>query len=214
MGLAKMQVVAPEEAPENAETRPEELRLLEAMLFASAAPLDEKELSARLPQGVDVRAALARLQEDYATRGVNLVRIGGKWTFRTAGDLSWLLSKEIVETRKLSRAGRPRLSCPISASTRSAICPDSMSSKARACSMDACRRASRCRFPPTTRCCTRTRTRSIRAISISVSPRPRSGPRRTDRFLADWSRAGAIDARLNARTTQQDTVSVNAAKGR
>src|SRR5205823_4169289 len=50
MGLAKMQVVAPEEAPENAETRPEELRLLEAMLFASAAPLDEKELSARLPQ--------------------------------------------------------------------------------------------------------------------------------------------------------------------
>ncbi len=104
MGLAKMQVVAPEEAPENAETRPEELRLLEAMLFASAAPLDEKELSARLPQGVDVRAALARLQEDYATRGVNLVRIGGKWTFRTAGDLSWLLSKEIAETRKLSRA--------------------------------------------------------------------------------------------------------------
>jgi segregation and condensation protein B len=84
--------------------RPEELRLLEAMLFASAEPLDEKSLAARLPQGVDVQAALARLEQEYATRGVNLVRINGKWTFRTANDLSWLLSKETVETRKLSRA--------------------------------------------------------------------------------------------------------------
>src|SRR5262249_10227283 len=84
--------------------RPEELRLLEAMLFASAEPLDEKSLAARLPQGVDVRAALALLQDEYATRGVNLVRINGKWTFRTANDLSWLLSKETVETRKLSLA--------------------------------------------------------------------------------------------------------------
>src|SRR6266700_2906314 len=71
---------------------------------AAFEPLDEKELAARLPQGVDVHAALTRLQEDYAPRGVNLVRIAGKWTFRTANDLSWLLSKETVETRKLSRA--------------------------------------------------------------------------------------------------------------
>src|SRR6266545_4237598 len=85
---------------ERLDARPEELRLLEAMLFASAEPLDEKSLAARLPQGVDVHAALLRLQEDYATRGVHLVRIGGKWTFRTANDLSWLLSKETVETRK------------------------------------------------------------------------------------------------------------------
>jgi segregation and condensation protein B len=94
------------EAQENVQPqeRPEELRLLEAMLFASAEPLDEKSLAARLPHGVDLRAALARLQEEYATRGVNLVRINGKWTFRTANDLSWLLSKETVETRKLSRA--------------------------------------------------------------------------------------------------------------
>jgi len=84
--------------------RAEELRLLEAMLFASAEPLDEKSLAARLPQGTKVREALVRLQEEYATRGVNLLRIGGKWTFRTANDLSWLLSKETVETRKLSRA--------------------------------------------------------------------------------------------------------------
>jgi segregation and condensation protein B len=84
--------------------RAEELRLLEAMLFASAEPLDEKSLAARLPQGTNVREALVRLQEEYATRGVNLLRIGGKWTFRTANDLSWLLSKETVDTRKLSRA--------------------------------------------------------------------------------------------------------------
>jgi segregation and condensation protein B len=74
------------------------------MLFASAEPLDEKSLAARLPQGTNVREALVRLQEEYATRGVNLLRIGGKWTFRTANDLSWLLSKETVDTRKLSRA--------------------------------------------------------------------------------------------------------------
>jgi segregation and condensation protein B len=103
--MPSLKVVMPEEEPEStAETRAEELRLLEAMLFAAAEPLDEKSLAARLPQATDVRAALVRLQEEYAARGVNLVRIGGKWTFRTASDLSWLLSKETVETRKLSRA--------------------------------------------------------------------------------------------------------------
>jgi len=108
MGLAKMQVIRsdaePDDDPGDTRTRPEELRLLEAMLFAAAEPLSEKDLAARLPQGVDMHAALRRLQQDYASRGVNLVRIGGKWTFRTATDLSWLLSKESVETRKLSRA--------------------------------------------------------------------------------------------------------------
>jgi segregation and condensation protein B len=102
--LAK-RVIMPIDEPESAGVvRAEELRLLEAMLFASVEPLDEATLAARLPADVDVPAALARLQEDYAVRGVNLVRVGGKWTFRTAGDLSWLLSKETIETRKLSRA--------------------------------------------------------------------------------------------------------------
>jgi len=87
-----------------AEGRPEELRLLEAMLFASAEPLDEKALAERLPQGVDVHAALQHLQIDYASRGINLMRIAGKWTFRTANDLAWLLSKETIEPKKLSRA--------------------------------------------------------------------------------------------------------------
>jgi segregation and condensation protein B len=102
--LAK-RVIMPRDEPHSAEEpRPEELRLLEAMLFASAEPLDEATLAARLPAGVDVPAALTRLQEDYAARGVNLVRVAGKWSFRTAGDLAWLLSKETIETRKLSRA--------------------------------------------------------------------------------------------------------------
>ena len=103
--MPRLQVVMPDDEPDNAvQPRAEELRLLEAMLFASAEPLDEKSLAARLPQGTNVREALVRLQEEYATRGVNLLRIGGKWTFRTANDLSWLLSKETVEARKLSRA--------------------------------------------------------------------------------------------------------------
>jgi segregation and condensation protein B len=84
--------------------RAEELRLLEALLFAAAGPLDEASMKRRLPDGVDIKDALARLQAEYSTRGVNLVKVGKKWTFRTAGDLSWLLTKNTVETRKLSRA--------------------------------------------------------------------------------------------------------------
>jgi segregation and condensation protein B len=91
------------------EIRPEELRLLEALLFASAEPLDEKTLAARMPDGVDARAALDRLQREYASRGVNLVRIAGKWTFRTAVDLAWLLARDSIEPRKLSRAATETL---------------------------------------------------------------------------------------------------------
>jgi segregation and condensation protein B len=84
--------------------RPEHLRLLEALLFAASAPLDEKTLKARLPEGIDVKQALRELQTEYAPRGVNLMHIGNKWTFRTASDLSWLLTKESVVPKKLSRA--------------------------------------------------------------------------------------------------------------
>src|SRR6185312_3886610 len=73
--------------------RPEELRLLEALLFAAGEPLDEAMLARRLPDGVNVKTTLAQLRDEYATRGVNLVRVGKKWTFRTATDLSWLLTK-------------------------------------------------------------------------------------------------------------------------
>jgi len=86
------------------DARPEELRLLEALLFAAAEPLDEMALAKRLPAGVDVREFLRRLQIEYAPRGVNLVHVGNKWAFRTANDLSWLLTHEAIEPKKLSRA--------------------------------------------------------------------------------------------------------------
>jgi segregation and condensation protein B len=86
------------------ENRPEELRLVEALLFAASEPLDEKTIGKHLRADVDVRSALKRLQVEYAPRGVNLVRIGNRWTFRTANDLAWLLTHEAVEPKKLSRA--------------------------------------------------------------------------------------------------------------
>jgi segregation and condensation protein B len=95
---------AVEPNPAEPQARPEELRLLEALLFAASEPLDQAALAKRMPDGVDIKVALAQLQADYASRGVNLVRVANKWTFRTAGDLSWLMTKEITETRRLSRA--------------------------------------------------------------------------------------------------------------
>jgi segregation and condensation protein B len=109
--VAEMRVVVDNtEAAERAETgertveRAEELRILEAVLFAADEPLDEKALAGRLPAGADVHALLLQLQQDYAPRGVNLVRVGGKWSLRTAGDLAWILTRETVVTKKLSRA--------------------------------------------------------------------------------------------------------------
>jgi len=99
---AKMRVIVGGNKRE--EERAEELRILEALLFAADEPLDEKTLTARLPAGVDLPALLAQLQKEYAPRGVNLVRVGGKWSLRTASDLAWLLTRETVVTRKLSRA--------------------------------------------------------------------------------------------------------------
>jgi segregation and condensation protein B len=93
-----------EEIAAEPQARPEELRILEALLFAASEPLDQATLAKRMPEGVDVKAALAQLQADYATRGVNLIRVANKWTFRTAGDLAWLMSRESTETKKLSRA--------------------------------------------------------------------------------------------------------------
>jgi segregation and condensation protein B len=109
--VAEMRVIVgdkkdPDRAEESRaeELRAEGLRILEALLFAAEAPLDEKVLASRLPAGIDARALLQQLQREYAPRGVNLVRIGGKWTLRTATDLAWLLTHESVVTRKLSRA--------------------------------------------------------------------------------------------------------------
>jgi segregation and condensation protein B len=105
----RMKVIRNDEPRTTMQARPEEVRILEALLFASKEPLDEKMLAARLPDGFELRATLQQLQNEYAARGVNLLRIGGKWTFRTATDLSWLLTKESVQPRKLSRAATETL---------------------------------------------------------------------------------------------------------
>ena len=102
--LAEVRVEEAEPMENETQARPEELRLLEALLFASSEPLDTATLAKRMPEGVDVKAALEQLQADYSLRGVNLVRVANKWTFRTAGDLAWLMTRESTETRRLSRA--------------------------------------------------------------------------------------------------------------
>lgn len=87
----------------------ESLRIAEAVLFASAAPVSRDELRARLPQGADVDAILRDLAAHYAPRGVNLVRVAGRWAFRTAGDLAYVMARDVVEPRKLSRAAMETL---------------------------------------------------------------------------------------------------------
>jgi segregation and condensation protein B len=85
------------------------LRLLEAMLFAAAEPLAERELAERLSQGANVRKLLSRLAADYADRGVRLVQAGATWAFATAPDLAPLLPRERQVEKKLSRAAMDTL---------------------------------------------------------------------------------------------------------
>ena len=80
------------------------LRMLEALLFAASEPLGEDVLAERLPNGADVAVLVAELAQAYAGRGVNLVKVAGKWAFRTADDLSFLMRRDAVEEKRLSRA--------------------------------------------------------------------------------------------------------------
>jgi segregation and condensation protein B len=82
----------------------EQERMVEAILFATSEPLTVAELEARLPHGADPAEALHHLRRRYEGRGVQLVRVGDGWAMRTAPDLGFLMQKETVETRKLSRA--------------------------------------------------------------------------------------------------------------
>lgn len=82
----------------------EALRIAEALLFAASMPLSPDDIARHCPSGVDVANVLAELAERYAPRGVNLVQVAGKWAFRTAADLGYLLSREVEEPRRLSRA--------------------------------------------------------------------------------------------------------------
>lgn len=82
----------------------EQERMVEAILFATAEPVGIKELEARMPHGCDAAEALVHLTKRYEGRGVRVVRVGDAWAMRTAPDLGFLMQKETVETRKLSRA--------------------------------------------------------------------------------------------------------------
>jgi len=103
--------MTPDDMPE-ARTAPdhgEALRIAEALLFASAEPLSVEDLTGRLPEGADVEAIIEELAALYAGRGVNLVRVSGRWAFRTASDLSFVLARDVVEQKKLSRAAMETL---------------------------------------------------------------------------------------------------------
>ncbi|MGL4241617.1 MAG: SMC-Scp complex subunit ScpB, partial [Beijerinckiaceae bacterium] len=86
------------------------VRIAEALLFAAREPLSDEVLAAALPAGVTVKEVVAHIETHYAARGVNLLRIGKGWTFRTAPDLAYLMSKHVEEPRKLSRAAVETLS--------------------------------------------------------------------------------------------------------
>lgn len=88
------------EAPPMAEQE----RMVEAILFATADPVTIKELAGRMPHGCDPAEALAHLRKRYDGRGVNLMKVGDAWAIRTASDLGFLMQKETIEVRKLSRA--------------------------------------------------------------------------------------------------------------
>lgn len=82
----------------------EQERMVEAILFATAEPVFVKELASRMPHGCDPAEALVHLRKRYEGRGVTIMKIGDAWAIRTASDLGFLMQKETVETRKLSRA--------------------------------------------------------------------------------------------------------------
>ena len=83
--------------------------MLEALLFAAAEPLSPKDLASRLPEGADIAAGLQALQGIYASRGVQLAEVAGRWRFQTADDLAFLMTLEREEPRRLSRAAQETL---------------------------------------------------------------------------------------------------------
>ena len=82
----------------------EQERMVEALLFATSEPMSVKALNDRMPFGCDAAEALICLRKRYEGRGVNVVKVGDAWAIRTAADLSFLMQKEMMESRKLSRA--------------------------------------------------------------------------------------------------------------
>ncbi|MCK6418621.1 MAG: SMC-Scp complex subunit ScpB [Alphaproteobacteria bacterium] len=85
------------------------IRVLEALLFASAEPLSVKEMHERMPAETDIGGALLALEQHYKERGVQLVERDGRWAFRTAPDLAESLVLEKSAERRLSRAAMETL---------------------------------------------------------------------------------------------------------
>ena len=106
-GEAETLVISSEDANPSVPTREalgDVVRMVEAIIFASAEPVTEKMLLDRLPLEVELPPVLKFLQGEYRLRGVNLVKSGEGWAFRTASDLSFLMSRDQVKQKKLSRA--------------------------------------------------------------------------------------------------------------
>jgi segregation and condensation protein B len=84
-------------------------RCIEALLFAAAEPLSDVDLAKRLPEGADIAAALEALRQRYEGRGIELACVAGRWRFQTAKDLSFLMTEEREEPRRLSKAAQETL---------------------------------------------------------------------------------------------------------
>ncbi len=104
MSFVSEDIEMQEESLFDAPPMAEQERMVEAVLFATAEPITVKDLEARMPHGCDAAEALVHLRKRYEGRGVQVVHIGDAWAMRTASDLGFLMQKETVETRKLSRA--------------------------------------------------------------------------------------------------------------
>ena len=111
MDVPEQRADAPQAEPEDANPEPvqqmlaADIRLVEALLFASPEPLSEQLIAARLPEGRDIRQILQTLARDYQGRGIELKCAGKTWAFRTAPDLAAALQIEVQQPRKLTRAG-------------------------------------------------------------------------------------------------------------
>ena len=88
----------------------EQIRAIEALLFASSDPLDEKTLMGILPTNADISIILEKIVKSYEGRGIELKRVNNKWMFKTASDLSFIMQKEAKIQKKLSKAGLETLS--------------------------------------------------------------------------------------------------------
>ena len=81
-----------------------EKNLVEAILFSASEPLDLDTIKSKIKSGTDVLKILYEIQKDYSGRGINLVNLANKWSFRTSEDLASKLKKEIIVQKKLSKA--------------------------------------------------------------------------------------------------------------